>query len=64
MYVQIFFWVLVSLSGGSDAPCFVPQGLPLCVHLLDQHFSFASAFLPGVGVDAFGVFGAVRQVGE
>ena len=47
----------------SDAPCFVPQGLPLCVHLLDQHLQFRLALLPSVGVDAFGVFGAVRPGG-
>ena len=47
----------------SDAPCLVPQGLPLCVHLLDQHLQFRLALLPGVGVDAFGVLGAVRPGG-
>ena len=47
----------------SDAPCPVPQGLPLRVHLLDQRLQLRLARLPGVGVDAFGVLGAVRPGG-
>ena len=47
----------------SDAPRLVPQGLPLCVHLLDQRLQLCLALLPGVGVDAFGVLGAVRPGG-
>ena len=46
-----------------DAPCLVPQGLPLRVHLLDQHLQLCFALLPGVGVDAFGVLCAVRPGG-
>ena len=46
-----------------DAPCLLPQGLTLFVHLLDQHLQFRLAFLPGVGVDAFGVLCAVRPGG-
>ena len=46
-----------------DAPCLVPQGLPLRVYLLDQHLQLCLAFLPGVGVDAFGMLGAVRPSG-
>ena len=45
MYIQIFFWVLVSLSGGGDTPCLVPQGLPLRVHLLDQYLQLCLALL-------------------
>ena len=47
----------------SDAPHFVPQGLPLRVHLLNQHLQFRLALLPGVGVDAFGVLDAIRPGG-
>ena len=47
----------------SDAPCLVPQGLPLRVHLLDQHLQLRLTFLPGVSVDAFGMLGAVRPGG-
>ena len=47
----------------SNAPCMVPQGLPLRVHLLDQHLQLRLAFLLGMGVDAFGVLGAVRPGG-
>ena len=46
-----------------DAPCPVPQGLPLRVHLLNQHLQFRLALLPGVGVDAFGVLDAIRPGG-
>ena len=47
----------------SDAPCLVPQGLPLRVHLLDQRLQLRLALLPSVGVDAFRVLGAVRPGG-
>ena len=47
----------------SNAPCMVPQGLPLCVHLLDQHLQLRLAFLPSVSVDAFGMLGAIRPGG-
>ena len=47
----------------SDAPCLVPQGLPLRVHLLNQHLQLRLALLPSVGVDAFRVLGAVRPGG-
>ena len=47
----------------SDAPCPVPQGLPLRVHLLDEYLQLCLARLPGVGVDAFGVLCAVRPGG-
>ena len=47
----------------NDAPCPVPQGLPLRIHLLDQHLQFRLALLPSVGVDAFGMLGAVRPGG-
>ena len=47
----------------SDAPCLIPQGLPLRIHLLDQHLQLCLAFLPGVGIDAFGMLGAVRPSG-
>ena len=47
----------------SDAPRLVPQGLPLRIHLLDQHLQLRLARLPGVGVDAFGMLGAVRPGG-
>ena len=47
----------------SNAPCLVPQGLPLRIHLLDQHLQLRLARLPGVGVDAFGMLGAVRPGG-
>ena len=46
-----------------DAPCLVPQSLPLRIHLLDEHLQLCLARLPGVGVDAFGMLGAVRPGG-
>ena len=42
----------------------VLNGLPLGVQLLDEHFQFLLTLLPGVGVDAFGVLGAVRPGGR
>ena len=59
-----FLLRLGELIRRSDAPCLVPQGLPLRVHLLNQHLQFCLALLPGVGVDAFGVLCAVRPGGR
>ena len=47
----------------SDAPYPIPQGLPLRVHLLDQHLQLCLTLLLGVNVDAFGVLCAVRPSG-
>lgn len=41
----------------------VQNCLPLGVQLLDEHLQFLLALLPGVGVDAFRVLGAVRPGG-
>ena len=46
-----------------DTPGLVPQDLQLRIHLLDQRLQFRLARLPSVGVDAFGVLGAVRPGG-
>ena len=42
----------------------VLDGLPLCIHLLDEHLQLLLALLTGMGVDAFGVLGAVRPGGR
>ena len=42
----------------------VLDGFPLRIHLLDKYLQLFLALLPGVGVDAFGVFGAVRPSGR
>ena len=44
-----------------EPPQPVLDGLPLRVQLLDEHLQFLLAFLTGVGVDAFGVLGAVAR---
>ena len=47
-----------------DPPQPVLDGLPLCVQLLDEHRQLLLTLLAGVGVDAFGVLGAVRPGGR
>ena len=42
----------------------VQDCLPLGVQLLDEHLQFLLTLLPGVGVDAFRVLGAVRPGGR
>ena len=46
-----------------DARHPIPPGLPRRVHLLNQHFQLRLTLLPWVGVDAFGLLGAVRPGG-
>ena len=54
---------LGELIGRDDPMHPVQDGLSLCVHLLDQYLQLCLALLPGVGVDAFGMLGAVRPSG-
>ena len=42
----------------------VLDGLPLRVQLLNEHRQLFLALLTGVGIDAFGVFGAIRPGGR
>ena len=46
-----------------DPPHPVPGRLSLRVHLLDERLQLLFALLPGVGVDALGVLGAIRPGG-
>ena len=41
----------------------VLDGLPLGVQLLDEHIQFLLTLFTGMGVDTFGVLGAVRPGG-
>ena len=44
----------------NDPPHTILDCLPLGVHLPDEHLQFLLILLPGMGVDALGVLGAVR----
>ena len=50
---------LGELIGRDDPMHPVQDGLSLCVHLLDQYLQLFLALLAGVGVDAFGMLGAI-----
>ena len=46
-----------------DPTHLIQEQLSLRLHFPDERFQLRLALLPGVGVDAFGVFGAVRPGG-
>lgn len=56
--------LLVELARWGDPPQAVLYGLPLRVHLPNEHLQFLLAFLPGVDVDGLEVLGSVRPGGQ